>query len=95
MYDCVHVLPGSTAEASKKNLYCWLDAVAVQLNLQHSFVFDENNQRVAGCYQHLSSIEEKDFRKTLNTLTKTWGHQAVYSPGSCHSVRFLQAAMHS
>ena len=71
------VLPGHTAWQSVCNLYSWLDAVAIQMNLQHAFVFDQNNVRVPGCFQHLRIEEETDFRQALNRLTKIWGHQAI------------------
>ena len=35
----------------------------MQSNLQHSFVFDDNNIRVPGYYQHLSVNEETMFRR--------------------------------
>ena len=77
------VLPGHTAWQSVCNLYSWLDAVAIQMNLQHAFVFDQNNVWVPGCFQHLRIEEETDFRQALNRLTKIWGHQAVGAMNSC------------
>ena len=63
-----------------------MDAVAIQLNLQHSFVFDQNNVRVPGCYQHLATQQETDFRQQLNSETKMWGHQAVGANLMCGSM---------
>ena len=37
---------GATAEESRENLLAWLDALSVEINLQHTFVFDENQHRV-------------------------------------------------
>ena len=69
-----------------RNLFAWLDAVAIQLNLQHSFVYDDSNNRVPGCYQHLSVDEETKFRRMLNRKSKAWGLQAVGARLSCGSM---------
>ena len=87
MYSCKqNVLPGHSPSQSVKNLFSWLDAVAMQFNLQHSFVFDQNNVRVPGCYQHLATQQETDFRQRLIRETKMWGHQAVGANRSCGSM---------
>ena len=63
---------GATAEESRENLSAWLDALAVGINLQHSFVFDENQHRVPGCYQYMSPEDAARFRRVLNSKAKQW-----------------------
>ena len=50
----------------------WLDALAVGINLQHSFVLDENQHRVPGCYQYMSPEDAARFRRVLNSKAKQW-----------------------
>ena len=79
-------MPGPTAQQSVINLHHWLDAVAIQQRLQHSFVFDGNNVRVPGSYQHLGAEEATHFRRSLNILTSTWGSEASVAGQSCGSM---------
>ena len=56
----VHVCSlGATPEASVTNLYNWLDAVALSVNLHQTFVFDGSNTRVVGCYHHTSKQQQE------------------------------------
>ena len=82
----VYVLLGPTAQQSAANLHHWLDAVAIQLHLQHSFVFDRNNIRAPGIYRHLGTEEEANFRRSLNLITTTWGNQVLAAEQSCGSM---------
>ena len=60
------VLAGRDAAQSQKKLFNWLDAVALTINLQHSFVYDHDNVRVPGCFQHLPPEEGSSFRSLLS-----------------------------
>ena len=67
----MYALPGTTPDISRGNLSQWLNAVAISLNLLHSFVLQEsNNTRVPGCYQQLSPEEAATFRRVRNSIFK-------------------------
>ena len=68
----IFVLPGANEEQSVFNLYGWLDTVATQLGLGHSFAVAFNGNRIPGVYHHLSVTEEQKFRHHLSFICHQW-----------------------
>ena len=68
----VFVLPGANEEQSVMNLFQWLDNVAAQLGLGHSFAIAFNGNRIPGVYHHLSITEEQKFRHHLSNICYQW-----------------------
>lgn len=66
------VLAGRDAAQSRKKLFNWLDAAALTINLQHSFIYDHDNVRVPGCFQHLPPEEGSNFRSLLSAKCVVW-----------------------
>ena len=76
------MLPGANEEQSVTNLYQWLDDVATQLGLTHSFATSFNGNRIPGVYHHLSRTEEQNFRHRLSNLCDHWHADCVGSNAS-------------
>ena len=76
-------MPGVTPAQSRHNHIQWLDTVALSINLQYSFIYDENNQRVPGVFQHLSSEDAVKFKWILQSKTRTWVQQAFNAETLC------------
>ena len=68
----IFALPGGNEEQSVANLYRWLDNVATQLGLNHSFATAFNGNRIPGVYHHLSKVEEQRFRMFLGSICNQW-----------------------
>ena len=66
------MLPGASAEQSVNNLYRWLDDVAIQLSLGHSFAVAFNGTRIPGVYYHLSRTEEQNLRQHMGHICHQW-----------------------
>ena len=73
----IFMLPGGNEEQSIINLYQWLDSVATQLSLSHSFAIEFNGNRIPGVYHHLSKTEEQRFRHHLGSICNQWHLECI------------------
>jgi len=77
---------GASPEQSADNLLRWLDAVATNLNLGGSFIYDAKGDRVQGAYHQLSVQEETRYRQTLQYKLNALGVEAASKGQSCGTI---------
>ena len=71
------MLPGANEEQSIANLYRWLNNIATQLGLGHSFAVAFNGNRIPGVYHHLSKTEEQRFRHEIGYRCQEWHAECI------------------
>lgn len=71
---------------SKKNLSDWLDAVIRQLNLERTYITDENSDRVPGFYAHMRPQEIEKVKAVILNRTNDWGKEAKTNGMTCGAI---------
>lgn len=67
---------------SRNKLLTWIDTIAVQLNLQNSFIY-KNTTWIPGCFHHLTPQNCTDFRNAISRKCMTWQVQAMAGGHTC------------